>query len=88
MPGWPRSLGNFAHDAKRLWQFRDVGAGILQGDELTARQRDRVLELTFPATVVYDIALRHLYSQGLGFPNRKLMPSFTAILPSVAMDWK
>jgi hypothetical protein len=41
----------------------------------------------FPATVVHDIALRHLYCQALGFPSFCRMPSYTATLPSVVMDW-
>ena len=35
-----------------LWQLGDVGAGVLQRDELAcARKRDRFVELALPATI-------------------------------------
>ncbi len=60
-----------------LRQLHDVIGGVFERDKLaTARQRYRVFELTFPATVVHDIALRHLYCQKVGFPTRVCVPLF------------
>ena len=70
-----------------LGQPGDVLPGVLKRDELaTARQGNRIVELTLPATVVHDFALRHLYIQKLGFLCDMRMPSCTITFPSLDLD--